>query len=257
MCEQYEGRWKRKQEENFKRVVGWNICQFLILRLLSMCGSHKDDVPRSRLAFAGCLWCLTNLASRSAVLNAAPCRVWNLCMHETYCTADGKAAAREGERERLKTSCSPISPRTLELNFIGASNSHSPPLFIIFTSRMRLGCECFPISWLLFFLLFYTFTHFATHRFGLFTFACGFTIFLLLPFLTWMLFLLLLSSSSRNGFRFALGRALFVLRPSIFFFSVASWKRYREDVLKTNASGKKNFFCVGLSIGKKKFFAPV
>lgn len=68
-----------------------------------------------------------------------------------------------------------------------------------------------------------------------FYFACGFTIFLLLPFLTWTLLFLLFPSSSRNGFRFGLGRALLVFETEHYFFSVVSWKRYREDVLRENS----------------------
>lgn len=120
----------------------------------------------------------------------------------------------DDDERRLKTSCSTSASRTLvgELNFIGASShttsaSSSSPLrkadsgwmdvhrlASLFLSSYSSCCS--------------THLHiFATHRFGLFTFACGFTIFSSssLPHLTFLFLLLLFPIIDEKWFSLRFG----------------------------------------------------
>lgn len=174
---------------------------------------------------------------------------------------------RKGVRaqRRLKHRSPPGWEPSFELSFIGASNSHSSSsqtdnddwIYVhtcdasLFLSSCSSCCSthlhisaCYPSLWA-------------------FYFACGFTIFLLLPFLTWTLLFLLFSSSSRNGFRFGLGRALLVFETEHYFFFSRKLKALPRGCAESERNGRrrnktkqKELFCLTLS-SFKKFSAPV
>lgn len=125
----------------------------------------------------------------------------------------------------------------------------------IFSSRCRLDVNTCDASLFLSCCFWCCSTHLhisATHRFGLFTFACGFTISSSsLPHLT--LVFVVIPSSSRNGFRFGLGLALLVFEH--YFFS-RKLKALPIGCLRTKGTAEKNkksLFCYFVNI--KRSFA--
>lgn len=153
-------------------------------------------------------------------------------------------AEREGEKERLKAISFNHRPRTLFQNYIlSAHPTHTLHLL----KPMSTGCV-YLLAMLPYFLALVILVILHIYTF-LLPIALGFLLLpaasqsLLLPFLTWLLFLLLFPSSSRNGFRFGLGRALLVFEH---YFSVVSWKRYREDVRERRhrTEEEKKYFVV-------------
>lgn len=270
--------WKTVEKENKKKasselehlpIFNPPDLRALLSVFVCVCGCL-----RRRQLDSGCLWCLTishlcpataRSLARSIVHRAVSCHSQGqrtyVCLHASTLQRAHIRHSALAEKHHARHH----SPLVFELNFIGASAKRRAPhtTSASSSSPLRKADSRLPAEWMdvhrlaSLFLSSYSScysTHlhiFATHRFGLFTFACGFTIFSSssLPHLTVAVCVVALPHHRREMvFASLLGRALFVLRPSINFFSVASWKRYREDVLKANASPR-----IGISFDTAQF----
>lgn len=163
----------------------------------------------------------------------APCR-WRaygeICVYSQYCTVDGRARGRQSER--LKTSCLPAENPLFELNFIGASNSHSS-LVVIFSKRWMNVASLFLGSYSCYYSS--TFTHFATHRYGLFTSACG-SVF---PSSSLHVVFVVAFIIDEKWFRFAFGTRFVCVETEHYFFFSHKLKALASGCAETERGGNK------------------